>query len=58
MELVDRLGKLMAVPHKTRPMMAFDLLRKQVDQVGKSYRMIKGQLNDRGLDMDIYILRG
>ena len=41
MELVDHLGKLMAIPHMIKPMAEFDLFRKRIDLVEWSYRKIK-----------------
>ena len=58
MELVDRLGKLMAVPHKTKPMTELDLFRKRIDLVDRSYRKIKEPFDNLGEGMDIYSLRG
>ena len=43
MELVDRLGKLMVAPRTAKPMIELDRLRKRVDQVEKSDRVIKGE---------------
>ena len=55
MDLVDHLGKLMHLPHKIKPITALDLPSKLVDQVEKSYKMIKGHFDNHRLDMDIYI---
>ena len=46
------------VPHKAKSMTALDLLCKQVNQVEKSYSIIKGKFDHNGLDMDIYMLCG
>ena len=58
MELVDRLGKLMAVPHKTKPMTELDLFRNRIDLVERAYRKIKEPFDHLGEGMDIYSLRG
>ena len=41
MELVHCLGKLMAIPHKSKPMTEFDLFCKQINLVEKSYQKIE-----------------
>ena len=51
-DLVDRLGKLVVVPHKTKPVTELDLLRKSIDLLRKSYRQIKESFDHHGLDMD------
>ena len=57
MDLVDRLGKLMAVPPKENPITELDLLSKRIDQVEKSYRVIKDAFDSHGPEMDIYTLQ-
>ena len=58
MELVDRLERVIEVPPKDKPRTENELLRKRIDQVEKGFRIMKGQLDDHGFDVDIYTLRG
>ena len=37
MDLVDQLGRLVAVPKKSKPMTVLDFLRKRVEKAEKSY---------------------
>ena len=55
--LVDRLRRLVAVPQKSKPMTALDLVRKRVDQVEKSYGRTREEFDDHGHNMDIYMLQ-
>ena len=56
MDLVDRLGRLVAVPQRSKPLTALDLLRKRIDQAEKSYRITRAELDEQGHEMDIYTL--
>ena len=57
MDLIDRLGRLVAVPQKNKPMTALDLLRKRIDQVEKNYGITRAELDEHGHEMDIYKLQ-
>ena len=57
MDIVDRLGRLIAVPQKSKPMTALDLLRRRVDRAEKSYVIAKAEIDGHGLEMGIYMLR-
>ena len=57
MDLVDQLRRLIAVPQKSKPMTALDLLRKRVDQLDKSYGITMAELDKHGDDMDNYMLQ-
>ena len=57
-ELVDRLGELMAIPQKAKPMTELDLFHKRIDLVEIWYGMIKEPFDHHGEGMDIYRLRG
>ena len=58
MELVDRLGKLMAIPEKAKPIMELDHFRKRIDLVERSYQKIKEPFENFGEGMNTYSLRG
>ena len=47
----------MVAPHKVKSMTELDLLCKRVDQVDKSYRMVKRQFDFHGQQMDTYTLQ-
>ena len=56
MDLVDRLGRLVAVPQKSKPMTALDFLRKRVEKAEKSYGTTKAEFDEHGHEMDVYTL--
>ena len=57
-ELVERLGRLTAIPEKAKPMTELDIFCKRIDFVERSYRKIKEPFENFGEGMDIYSLRG
>ena len=58
MDLIDRLSQLVDLPMPTKPIAEKDLLRKRINHVEKAYRMVKGRIDERGLEMDVYALGG
>ena len=58
MELAERLGRLVVVPLKTKQATKSELLRKRIDVLKNSFRLMKGQLDVHVIDMDIYTLQG
>ena len=53
MDLVDRLGRLVAVPQNSRPMTALDFLHKYLEKAEKSYRTTEQKESIEDLKLEL-----
>ena len=60
MDLIDCIGKIIAIlgPVENKEHKENRILRKRMDQIEKSYRRIKAEMDVNGPDVDVYTLQG